>query len=361
MNRNFTMTLRLLLLSVAALLAGCERPPIEVVQHGYRGTAMAEIYNPRTLEAQAPVNQVPPATAPATPGGPAAALVYQNVQVLNDLSVGEFSRLMVSMTAWVSPEQGCTYCHNAENFALDDKYTKVVARKMLQMTRKINSDYKSHVAATGVTCYTCHRGNNVPANVWFKGPTDQPTAGLLGYRAGQNTVSTVANLSSLPQDPFTPFLLGSEEIRVNGTTALPTGNKQTIKQTEWTFSLMTHMSTALGVNCTYCHNTRSMSTWETSPPQRVTAWHGIRMVRDLNNQYMEPISNVFPPHRLGPTGDVAKANCQTCHQGAYKPLYGVSMLKDYPELAAQRPALVPSPSEAPAAQAAAKSVSVAAK
>ena len=41
---------------------------------------------------------------------------------------------------------------------------------------------------------------------------------------------------------------------------------------------------------------------------------------------------MFPAHRLGPTGDVAKANCSTCHQGAYKPLYGASMLKDYPEL-----------------------------
>ena len=344
------MTLRLLLLSVAALLAGCERPPIEAVQHGYRGTAMAEIYNPRTLEAQAPLNQVPPATAQATPGSPAAALIYQNVQVLNDLSVGEFSRLMVSMTAWVAPEQGCTYCHNPQNFALDEKYTKVVARKMLQMTRKINSDYKTHVAATGVTCYTCHRGNNVPANVWFKAEPEKRSVGLLGDRAGQNTPSKVANGSSLPSDPFTPFLLGSEEIRVNGTTALPTGNKHTIKQTEWTFSLMTHMSTALGVNCSYCHNTRSMSSWETSPPQRVTAWHGIRMVRDLNNQYMEPIANAFPPHRLGPTGDVAKANCQTCHQGAFKPLYGVSMLKDYPELASQRPSLVAPVSEAPAVE-----------
>jgi mono/diheme cytochrome c family protein len=26
-------------------------------------------------------------------------------------------------------------------------------------------------------------------------------------------------------------------------------------------------------------------------------------------------------------GDVAKVNCATCHQGAYKPLYGASMLK----------------------------------
>ena len=36
------------------LLVGCERPPIEAVQHGYRGTAMDLIYNPRTLAAQAP-------------------------------------------------------------------------------------------------------------------------------------------------------------------------------------------------------------------------------------------------------------------------------------------------------------------
>ena len=345
------MTLRLILLAAAALLAGCERPPIEAVQHGFRGTAMTEIYNPRTLEAQAPLNQLPAAIPPAAPGGPAAASIYQNVQVLNDLSLGEFTRLMVAMTAWVAPEQGCTYCHNPQNFALDDKYTKVVARKMLQMTRKINTDYKSHVAQTGVTCYTCHRGNNIPTNVWFKAEPEKRSVGLLGDRAGQNTVSKVANLSSLPEDPFTPFLLGSEEIRVNGTTALPTGNDRTIKQTEWTFSLMTHMSTALGVNCTYCHNTRSMSTWETSPPQRVTAWYGIRMVRDLNNQYMEPIAKVFPAHRLGPTGDVAKTNCQTCHQGVFKPLYGVSMLKDHPELAVQGPSPAASAVEAPTAQA----------
>ena len=339
MNKLSTILLNLVLLSVAALLSGCERPPIEVVQHGYRGTGMAEIYNPRTLATQAKLNEVPAPIAAATPGGPPAAQIYQNVQVLNDLTVGEFSRLMVAMTAWVAPEQGCTYCHNAQNFASDENYTKQVARKMLQMTRKINSDYKSHVAATGVTCYTCHRGNNIPQNVWFKAPHEARTDALIGDKAGQNTVSVVANKSSLPVDPFTPLLLGSEDIRVNGTTALPTGNRHSIKQAEWTYSLMTHMSTSLGVNCTYCHNTRSFANWAGSPPQRVTAWYGIRMVRDLNTQHMEPIEKLFPPNRLGPTGDVAKANCSTCHQGAFKPLYGVSMLKDHPELAAQRPAL----------------------
>jgi photosynthetic reaction center cytochrome c subunit len=43
---------------------------------------------------------------------------------------------------------------------------------------------------------------------------------------------------------------------------------------------------------------------------------------------------VFPASRKGELGDVAKTNCGTCHQGAYKPLFGAPMLKDYPELGA---------------------------
>ena len=153
------------LLLASLVLSGCERPSPESVQSGYRGTGMVQVYNPRTVAAQVPLNQPPPALPSGSPEGPKAKDIYQNVKVLGDLSVGEFSRTMVAMTAWVAPEQGCTYCHNPQNFASDEIYTKVVARKMLQMTRKINADYKSHVAETGVTCYTCHRGNNIPKNV----------------------------------------------------------------------------------------------------------------------------------------------------------------------------------------------------
>jgi photosynthetic reaction center cytochrome c subunit len=60
------------------------------------------------------------------------------------------------------------------------------------------------------------------------------------------------------------------------------------------------------------------------------------MLKDVNSNYMTPLDNVFPPNRLGPTGDVAKANCTTCHQGVNKPLLGQSMLKDYPYLAPNR-------------------------
>ena len=56
------------------------------------------------------------------------------------------------------------------------------------------------------------------------------------------------------------------------------------------------------------------------------------MVRQINNDYMAGLTGAFPANRLGPTGDVAKTNCATCHNGVYKPLYGVSMAKDFPEL-----------------------------
>ena len=39
------------LLAAATLLAGCERPPVDAVQRGYRGTGMDQIYNPRSVSA----------------------------------------------------------------------------------------------------------------------------------------------------------------------------------------------------------------------------------------------------------------------------------------------------------------------
>ena len=156
-----------------------------------------------------------------------------------------------------------------------------------------------------MTCYTCHLGNPVPAQVWFTAPPQDKGADFIGDLAGQNIAGKMVNLSSLPTDPLTPYLLEDKPIRVNGPTALPSGNRQSIKQAEWTYGLMTHMSNSLGVNCTYCHNSRSFQTWEGGPPQRVTAYYGIRMARDLNNDYMTPLTETFPPERKGAGGDVA--------------------------------------------------------
>jgi len=314
------------------MLGGCERPPMDAVQTGYRGIGLAEVINPRLDAAKYSVNQLPVALPAAPADGPLASTVYQNIRVLKDLNVAQFTRVMLAITQWVAPpDQSCNYCHGA-NMASDDKYTKVVARRMIEMTRHINSDWTSHVAQTGVTCYTCHRGNAVPRNVWFTNAGQSGTTGLIAGNAGKNSPTTVAGLSALPYDPYTPFLLGDKNIRVIANDALPGGDHSSIKQTDYTYALMISMSQALGVNCVYCHNSRSFAVWDASTPKRTTAWYGIRMARDLNNNYLVPLTATFPQHRLGVLGDVAKVNCATCHQGVFKPLYGESLAKDYPEL-----------------------------
>ena len=319
--------------TAAVVLVTSERPPVEGIQRGYRGVAMQQIYNPRIVADELAANQIP-ASLPRLPdAGPKAGAVYKNVQVLGDESVGNFTRLMASITQWVSPTQGCAYCHNVNNMAEDSVYTKVVARRMIQMVQHVNADWKPHVAETGVTCYTCHRGQPVPANIWFHDPGPTQAGGFAQAPAGKNHPTTVANNSSLPFDPFTPFLEQDDNnIRVQSTEALPSGDRQSIKQTDWTYSLMIHFSQGLGVNCTYCHNSRSWSDWNQSTPQRATAWYGIRMVRDLNVNYLNPLQTTLPAVRFGPEGDSPKVNCTTCHNGVYKPLFGVSMAKDFPEL-----------------------------
>jgi photosynthetic reaction center cytochrome c subunit len=356
MSQSFGKFAVVAAVGVAALLAGCESPTeVKTVQRGYRGVGMVENYNRSIQAASAEKNALPAALPAAEPGSASAASEYQNVQILTDLDVNTFTRLMVAMTQWVAPEQGCTYCHTAD-LASDELYTKVVSRQMLKMTRDLNSKWKDHVAVAGagVTCYTCHRGQPVPANIWFKDPGPKVATGPAAPgRSGQNTPAAAVAYAALPYDPFTPFLKGSDNLRVTSLSALPDGtNKTTLKEAEATFGLMAHMSKALGVNCTYCHNTRTFNEWSASTPQRATSWYGLSMVRDINNNYLQPLASHFPANRLGPTGDVPKANCATCHQGTYKPLYGASQLKDYPELAVAT-AVPVAAKPAPAAEAAA--------
>ncbi len=281
--------------------------------------------------------------------------VYKNVQVLKDLSVADFTRMMVAATLWVAPKEGCNYCHVPGDFASDDIYTKVVSRRMFQMVRDTNSQWKSHVAVTGVgvTCYTCHRGNPVPKYVWVTDPGPGQPSGM--KPTGQNIAASTAAYAALPYDPFTPFLDQANDIRVISQTALPAGNHKSIKQAEWTYALMMQISSALGVNCTFCHNSRSFFAWDQSTPQRSTAWYAIRHVRDINQNYIWPLNDVLPASRKGPYGDPFKVSCMTCHQGAYKPLYAAKMLKDYPAL--EGPAEAAAPVEqAPAESAPAETV-----
>lgn len=332
MIRVATITKAALAGSLMLVLAGCEIGPKKIEQTGFRGTGGDQITAANRL-----VDQPVPAPPYDTPddSGPRASETYQNVKVLNNVSTERFNHLMAAITTWIAPpEQGCNYCHNPENMASDEIYTKVVARRMLQMTININQNWTPHVKQTGVTCYTCHKGNAVPKNVWAMAdaPAGTPIR-TMSNKHGQNTPAATVAFTSLPYDPFTTYLGAKNNIRVQSASALrgPTPGPS-IAKTEKTYALMMHMSSALNVNCTFCHNTDSFANWSNSRPQRTGAWYGIRMVGEINNKYIASLASVFPANRKGPYGDVLKANCTTCHQGLNKPLGGVSMVKDYPAL-----------------------------
>jgi photosynthetic reaction center cytochrome c subunit len=328
--KRFALAIGLIALAV---ITGCERT--DSVQRGFRGTGMVMVYDKSDLRTGHVIHEVPEPEPvdPPDPEAPPLKSIYKNVQVLGDLSVLDFSRLMAAMSTWVAPEEGCNFCHNPKNLASDEKYTKVVARRMIQMTRALNNNWKTHVADTGVTCWTCHRGQAVPSGEFFSEPA-RKMPGLMGTKNNENQAGKpTVGFSSLPNDPLSRFLIhGEENIRVQSTQALPGTNDTSIKLAEHTYGLMMYFSSSLGVNCNYCHNTRAMRSWEESPPQRSTAWYGIRMVRNLNTEYVLPIGPLLPAHRWSAQGDYPKVACMTCHKGAYKPMYGSSMKEDYPEL-----------------------------
>jgi photosynthetic reaction center cytochrome c subunit len=322
------------LLTIAMIFtAGWSHPPIVGQQNGYRGTGMVQITTPGAIQRLQSANVLPEPVENAPAGGDRAVDTYKNVQVLTDLSTAQFNSVMGAIAEWVAPQQGCAYCHNVENMADDSLYTKKVSRRMLQMTRHINSEEKAHVAATGVVCFTCHRGNPVPAYVFYGGAGWPQAGGFATSNYGMGHPDAANGSTALTQDPYTPLLEQAGLIRVQNTQALPKdGMGQSIQTTEQTYALMIAISNSLGVNCAFCHNTREFGQWAESTPQRVVAWHGIQMVRELNDRYLNPLKDVFPASRLGPLGDAPKLDCATCHQGANKPLLGASIAKDWPEL-----------------------------
>ncbi len=349
----------LALILPALLLAGCEFGKKTVSQIGPRGAGLQQVNDSSSLPKIAAVPEPPYPLTPDMLQGPRANVTYQNVKVLGDLSTEEFNYTMAAISIWIAPvdgpNAGCNYCHNPANMASDEIYTKVVARKMIEMTRNINSTWRPHFQASlnganaGVTCWTCHRGNAVPKNVWS---SNLPEPGrLAGNKSGQNTPAQTVAYASLPNDPFTALLQGKNNIRVQSAGTFPSSYTKSIASTEQTYGLMMHMSQGLGVNCGYCHNTQNFANWSQSRPQRVSAWYGIRMVRDSNDNYITSLGSVWPANRRGPAGDPKKIYCTTCHQGVAKPMGGYPMLKDYPGLKgayhSDTPAAVPPVAEVP--------------
>ena len=106
---------------------------------------------------------------------PPEAPKYKNLKILpKNISKEDLDKVMDHFKTALGVK--CSFCHAPSkdtaqkwpDFASDDKPEKLIARKMMKMTTKINkkffSDNKNEqgVAVPAIECMTCHRGSPHP-------------------------------------------------------------------------------------------------------------------------------------------------------------------------------------------------------
>lgn len=318
---------------VAALLVAWGQPlKTDSFQTGPRGTGMSVTAFESDINTPDPTVEGYASSAPVVPqpGDTLARDAYPDAEPsLGDLTQANYDRLVTAMRDWTGIP---------DLFAGEENYQTVVARRMIEMTQVLNDDWGGHTnwsGEAGVNCYTCHRGEPVPSEIWFSiTPVTKATA---GWASVQNRVTPQSQFTSLPSDALEKYLLDGEIIAVHDLEArVPRDpNLPTWQNTERTYSLMNYFSNSLGVNCVFCHNSRAFYDPGQNTPQWANATLGISMVLEMNNDYLVPLGAELPPERLGPVhADAPKAACATCHKGYQKPMGGIDMISDWPELAA---------------------------
>lgn len=250
---------------------------------------------------------------------------------LENLTVENYDRLLAAMREWTGIPD---LFDNAES------YQTAVGHVMISMTQNINENWDGHVNANkevGVTCFTCHRGEPVPSDIWFK--ITPVTKATEGWASVQNRATSLSSFTSLPSDALETYLLDAGTIGVHDLESRVAGipgqdDYPGIQHAERTYALMNYVSNSLGVNCTFCHNSRAFYDAGQVTPQWGTESLGIQMVLEINNDYLVPLEGLYPAERLGPVyQDAPKAACKTCHKGYQQPLQGTNVIGDWPELA----------------------------
>jgi photosynthetic reaction center cytochrome c subunit len=87
--------------------------------------------------------------------------VYKNIRVLKGAPSDEVIPAMQFVASSLGVE--CNFCHVENQFELDDKKPKQVARKMMEMQIAINQNHFREQQR--VTCNTCHRGSRTPVSI----------------------------------------------------------------------------------------------------------------------------------------------------------------------------------------------------
>jgi hypothetical protein len=224
-----------------------------------------------------------PAAAPAT-ASPAATPqkpqlkpvlaedVYKNIEVFKGKPATRLLPAMLALRELLGVE--CSYCHTPLDWENEDKKTKQKARQHFDMIGYLNHDHFAD--KNKVSCWTCHRGESVPARYVADDEMVKRMAQMIAIPAGEGdkpaeqVFKNIQTLKGVPASRF-PFI-------------------------------MTFFSQSLGVRCGHCHVPNQ---WEKDDkPQKETARKMLAMVTATIHKY------------YGNTGPIG---CFTCHHGSPQP------------------------------------------
>jgi photosynthetic reaction center cytochrome c subunit len=152
--------------------------------------------NATHLHAQAPAVGPPPLPATAANmAGKTAEQFYKKIEALKGIPAAEVHPAMEYITTALGV--GCSYCHVAGKFDLDDKREKHVARSMIAMTMALNNTVFD--SKREITCYTCHRGvAKAAATLLFPGdkaPSEPSAAEIFPALAMMSYANLDSNMS----------------------------------------------------------------------------------------------------------------------------------------------------------------------
>jgi photosynthetic reaction center cytochrome c subunit len=301
----------------------------------------------------------------------------QNVQVLTGMNteqIWNYMQYQISGAMGVS----CQYCHDINNYAADPYPEKISARLMIILLQDLNSQYMVNLPnwrGNYVRCATCHNGEPLgmasvseefvmstpPIDVYLE-PLDEN--GVPNRDATMSMSLKEATLYYLYNyqvwDPYT----ADDPMSGRGSLALTYEGGRTQDQVTINQNNMNLQGWALGVGCTYCHNSRNFYAYEADieSPQ----FHQTYAINRLKSQRMllmttfmadnwsryvlprSPYAPIDAPENLpldeqiyyisvqqgsGETAtsvDMAVPGCYTCHQGMAVPPAAINAM-DIPE------------------------------
>ncbi|MGA9769874.1 MAG: photosynthetic reaction center cytochrome c subunit family protein [Blastocatellia bacterium] len=240
-----------------------------IIRAGMLGLAVVSLmtYSAMSLRASTEVDESD-SLYTQQPGDKPAEQVYKNIQIFVGVPASRVPKAMETIAASLGVQ--CTHCHVPDQFEKDDLPTKLNARRMFKMQDVIHKE----ISTDKVTCYTCHRGLPKPGPQSFRPPGWEPPKENRWADQGDKTAEQV----------FKNIQIFKGE-----------------KVANW-MSIMTFMSSCLGVDCTFCHVPGAFE--KDDKPAKQTARKMLNMVTTLGKQFYEKGNRI---------------SCYTCHRGKTKP------------------------------------------